>query len=268
MCSSDLCDWNYMDNEVFGLTDSVTGAKSDGDQNDWYADHVGEGEFYLCLRVKDNAKPGKSTITVKANGATLTTFSVTVYGDLDSLTLSAKRGYTNVAEGNSEIDAFFTVVGKDSAGQTINAKGDGLDIYLNDYTDNAVTQAGTDDGEVIEDAQGDTMNFVDNSFDFEQTLDLLSSVCDEESYDDAGDGDDGDRIDHRRLDLAGELDCLFDVRRQALQDRVHLGQAQHGIEGRPIHRCRVQAERQDGRAVAFLQHDAGLIGDGVARAVG
>ena len=189
------CDWNYMDNEVFGLTDSVTGAKSDGDQNDWYADHVGEGEFYLCLRVKDNAKPGKSTITVKANGATLTTFSVTVYGDLDSLTLSAKRGYTNVAEGNSEIDAFFTVVGKDSAGQTINAKGDGLDIYLNDYTDNAVTEAGTDDGEVIEDAQGDTMNFVDNSFDFEQTLDLLSSVCDEESYDDAGDGDAGESYD-------------------------------------------------------------------------
>jgi len=194
------CDWNYMDNDVFGLTDSVTGAKSDGDQDDYYADHVGEGEFYLCLRVKDDAKPGKSTITVKANGATLTTFSVTVYGDLDSLTLSAKRGYTSVAEGNSEIDAFFTVVGKDSAGQTINAKGDGLEIYLNNYTDNAVTEAGTGDGEVIKDAQGDTMNFVDNSFDYEQTLDLLSSVCDEESYDDAGDGDAG-----KSYDLAVEM---------------------------------------------------------------
>ena len=36
----------------------------------------------------------------------------------------------------------------------------------------------------------------------------------------AGDHDDRDRIDHRRLDLTGELDRLLDVGREALENRV------------------------------------------------
>jgi hypothetical protein len=181
-----------VEDSLFALSDSVTGAKSDGDQDDDYAGHVGEGEFYLCLRVKDATKPGKSTITIKANGVTLTTLSVTVLGDLASLTLSAKRGYTNVAEENHEIDEFFTVIGKDSAGQVINNGQATEDTYLNNYTNNAVTEAGTDDGDVIENAQGDAIDFVDNSFDFVRSLDLNASVCLEESYDEAGDGDAGE----------------------------------------------------------------------------
>ena len=207
------CDWDLTDN-LFGLSDSVTGAKSDGDQNDSYAGHVGAGEFYLCLRVKDDTKPGKSTITIKANGATLTTFSVTVLGDLASLTLTANRGYTNVAEGNHEIDGFFRVVGKDSAGQVINAEGGrglgtgrGFFAYLNDYTNESVTEAGDDAGDVIENAQGNTMDFVDNSFDYSQTLDLNADVCNAESYDGAGDGDDGESYDLaiEMLNWAGDV---------------------------------------------------------------
>jgi len=184
------CDWNYLDNEAFGLTDAVAGAKNDGDIDQPFLDSSA-GVYWLCVRVKDSTKPGSGTITVKANGATVYTVPFTVLGDLKTLTLSAKRGYTNVAEGNHEIDAFFTVVGKDSAGQTINATGDGMDRYLNNYTNNAVTEAGSDSGDVIEDESGETMNFVDNSFDYSQTLDLQADVCDEESYDDAGDGDAG-----------------------------------------------------------------------------
>ena len=184
------CDWSYLDNKAFGLTDEVAGVKNDGDiDQSFNSDDA--GTYYLCVRVKDSAKPGSGTITVKANGATVFTVPFTVLGDLATLTLSAKRGYTSIAEANHEIDAFFTVVGKDSAGQVINATGDGIDNYLNDYTNNAVTEAGTDSGDVIEDESGDTMNFVDNSFDYSQTLDLNANVCDAETYDDAGDGDAG-----------------------------------------------------------------------------
>jgi len=182
------CDSNYMDDSAFALSDTVTDAKSDGDFD--AAHIVDAGQFFLCFRVKDATKPGKSTITVKANGVTLTTITMTVLGDLKSLTLSAKRGYTAVATGNAEISEFFTVIGKDSAGQEINNT-KGKEIYLNNYTNEAITEAGSDDGDVIEDAQGDTMNFVDNSFDRPSSLDLLSSVCDVESYTGAGDADAG-----------------------------------------------------------------------------
>ena len=184
------CDWSYLDNKAFGLTDEIAGVKNDGDPDQGFIDD-NPGTYYLCVRVKDSAKPGSGTITVKANGATVFTVPFTVLGDLATLTLSAKRGYTSIAEANHEIDAFFTVVGKDSAGQVINATGDGIDNYLNDYTDNPVTEAGTDSGDVIEDESGDTMNFVDDSFDYSQTLDLNANVCDAETYDDAGDGDAG-----------------------------------------------------------------------------
>jgi len=182
------CDSNYMDDSAFGLSDTVTEAKSDGDFD--AAHIVDAGQFFLCFRVKDATKPGKSTITVTANGVKLTTITMTVLGDLASLTLSAKRGYTAVATGNAEISEFFTVVGKDSAGQAINQI-PGIDIYLNDYTNEAITEAGSDELDVIEDAQGDTMDFVDNSFDNTSSLDLLASVCDVESYTGAGDADAG-----------------------------------------------------------------------------
>ena len=182
------CDSDYMDDSAFALSDTVTDAKSDGDFD--AAHIVDPGQFFLCFRVKDATKPGKSTITVKANGVTLTTITMTVLGDLKSLTLSAKRGYTAVATGNAEISEFFTVIGKDSAGQEINNT-KGKEIYLNNYTNEAITEAGSDDGDVIEDAQGDTMNFVDNIFDRPSSLDLEASICDVESYTGAGDADAG-----------------------------------------------------------------------------
>jgi hypothetical protein len=184
------CDYNFMDDSAFALSDTVTNAKSDGDYDSFDGHHIVAGEFFLCFRVKDATKPGKSTITVTANGVKLTTITMTVLGDLASLTLSAKRGYTAVATGNAEISEFFTVVGKDSAGQAINQI-PGIDIYLNDYTNEAITEAGSDELDVIEDAQGDTMDFVDNSFDNTSSLDLLASVCDVESYTGAGDADAG-----------------------------------------------------------------------------
>ena len=183
------CDSNYMDDSAFGLSDTVTEAKSDGSSSG--PSYVGVGEFFLCFRVKDETKPGKSTITVTANGVKMTTLTVTVLGDLASLTLSAKRGYTQVARGNERIEDFFTIVGKDSAGQSINGLNDAKDLYLDSYTNDFFTEAGTDDSDVIEDTQGDTMDFVDGSQNNARSMDLEASICDAESYTGAGDSDDG-----------------------------------------------------------------------------
>ena len=72
--------------------------------------------YVLCIQA---LKPGKSTITVKANGVTLPAVTVDVFGKITSLTLSAS-GTSSLTEGNSSIDKFFTIVGKDAAGQVIN----------------------------------------------------------------------------------------------------------------------------------------------------
>ena len=178
------CESDYMDNSVFALSDSITGAKSDGDLDSSVGDFHNEGEFFLCFRVIDDTKPGKSTITVKANGVTLSTTTMTVLGDLASLTLSAKRGYTQVARANHEIDDFFTIVAKDSAGQVINTGQ--KDTYIEDYTGTSLTEAGS-----VKDAQGDLLDFVDGDFDFMQTMDLQANVCDAEAYLGAANSDDG-----------------------------------------------------------------------------
>ena len=80
----------------------------------------------------------------------------------------------------------------------------------------------------------------------------------------AGDHDDGNRVDHRRLHLALQLHGLFDVGREALENRVEdtarLARRHHVGEQR-VERLRVLAHRVGERG-ARLDVGAGLQNDG------
>ena len=54
----------------------------------------------------------------------------------------------------------------------------------------------------------------------EQRREGRDDLPQDDADDAAGDDDDGDRIDHRRLDLALQLDRLLDVGREPLENRV------------------------------------------------
>ncbi len=104
---------------TFATTDTVT--EVDGGSID--------GSLYqLC--VKGNGKPGVATIAVVANGVTLAPITITVLGDIASLTVVADGTY--VAEDNDNVDGFFTVTAKDSAGNIINGPNTGVGggVYL------------------------------------------------------------------------------------------------------------------------------------------
>ena len=84
----------------------------------------GTGDYVLCVR--SSGTPGAVTITVVANGVTLPLVTLTTLGDLASLTLAVREGYNYVAEENAEVNGFFTVIGKDSAGQVLNGPANGV----------------------------------------------------------------------------------------------------------------------------------------------
>jgi len=112
-------------NNVWTTTSqSVENVTQDGenDDNDSYAD--AEGLYFLCVRSKNAFDGDSGVLTVKANGTTISTIDVTVFGDVDSIALSTKNGITAIAEDNNAIGDFWKVLYKDNAGQTLNANGD------------------------------------------------------------------------------------------------------------------------------------------------
>jgi len=153
--------WGYADNgtsdncedidgdDVFTTSDTVTDV-----------DGTDGGDLYeLCIH--GNGKPGTATISVVANGVTLAPITITVIGDIASLSVTPDGSY--VAEDNSAVEDFFTVTAKDINGVVINGPNTGVGggVFL-------------DDGDVfgyIEGAeanpvnqQGDAIDFIDNSF--------------------------------------------------------------------------------------------------------
>ena len=164
------CWTNHLQDDFKTTGDSVTGVSSDGDG--W----LDAGYYYLCIKPVSKTTLGTSTITVSANGVKIWTGTVQVLGDLKTITVSATSGYLNVAAGNDQVHNFFTIIGKDAAGQAINGKDDAFWHYLNSYTGNALTELGTADGNVAENAGG-TLDFVTNNFTEERKADLLSDVC-------------------------------------------------------------------------------------------
>jgi len=146
---------------TFATTDTVT--EVDGGYID--------GSLYqLC--VNGNGKPGVATIAVVANGVTLAPVTITVLGDIASLTVVADGTY--VAEDNDEVDGFFTVTAKDSAGNIINGPntgvGGGVEIDLDEefsYIGGAEANPSNQ--------QGDSIDFIDTDFESNGALNALGN---------------------------------------------------------------------------------------------
>ena len=131
--------------DVFTTTDTVTDV-----------DGTGGGELYeLCIH--GNGKPGTATITVVANGVTLAPITITVVGDINSLTVTPDGSY--VAEDNDSVSGFFTVTAKDINGVVINGAmtGVGGGVYLDSSTYGDLL--GAEANPVNQ--QGDAIDFID-----------------------------------------------------------------------------------------------------------
>jgi hypothetical protein len=100
---------------------------------------------------------GTSTITVKANGTTVAVFPVNVLGDLHELELSTTDGQNRVSADNAEYGKFWTIVGKDAAGQAINEPHDGFVHDLEDWVSDTIKQ-GTED---VLNTEDDVIEFFD-----------------------------------------------------------------------------------------------------------
>jgi hypothetical protein len=99
---------------TFAATDTVSGVSPKFDTGD-------QAKFYLCLAAAAATTAATSTITVKANGITAATVTVTAVGPITSVTLSAVDG-ASVAEENSTAASFWQIVAKDAAGTVVNGK--------------------------------------------------------------------------------------------------------------------------------------------------
>jgi len=166
------------DNDNVWSTTSATATNFDSTRDDWY----GDGYYFLCISPVSKSTLGTSTITVKAEGITIASFTVRVLGDLHSISLSTTDGQNRVAADNNAYGNFWTIVGKDAAGQAINAVGDSFWHEIEDWT-----------GETLIQGVEDVYNVNDDEIDFFQDDDLgeyqsgrsglESDVCTE---DDAG----------------------------------------------------------------------------------
>jgi len=175
--------------DVFTTSDTVTDV-----------DGISSDDLYqLCIH--GNGKPGTATISVVANGVTLAPVTITVVGDISSLTVTPMSGY--VAEDNDNVDDFFTVIAKDSAGTVINGPQTGVagGVYLDNPTFGDIL--GSEDNPVNQ--QGDEIDFISTSSeddDAENALgndnyaytkyDLNMAACVSETAAGEGDGDAGE----------------------------------------------------------------------------
>jgi hypothetical protein len=155
------------------------------------------GEYVLCLAAATATSAGTSTVTISAAAegteefVVLKTLTVTAIGPIASLTLSITDGYKYVAEGNSELGEWLTVVGKDSNGTIINGDDDtisaGFDLVdtITAWEDNPEH---SDGDTAIEFFAGDSGE--DNADGGSTLYDLEGDTCisnDDEDLTDAGD---------------------------------------------------------------------------------
>jgi hypothetical protein len=84
------------------------------------------GQYTLCLAAATATTAATSTITISGAQAgtgefvTLKTITVSAVGPLASLTLSITDGYKYVSEGNTALNEWLTVIGKDANGTVLN----------------------------------------------------------------------------------------------------------------------------------------------------
>jgi hypothetical protein len=200
--------WSYDDDggsdSCEGLNDGSVGVGAEPDRTAFTTTDTvtevadGFGEYDLCIY--SNGKPGTATIAVVANGVTLAPVTVTVVGDIASVTLAADGGY--IAEENADVEDFFTVTAKDSAGTVINGPEAGIagGVILEGLTFGDVAAAEANPVN----QQGDEIDFIDtdageNGANLSALLnndswtkyDLNSSTCVEETASGENDGDAG-----------------------------------------------------------------------------
>lgn len=171
------------DKTVFGTSDTVTDV-ADVD-----------GKYNLCFY--SNGRAGVATVAVVANGVTLAPITITILGDIASITVVADGSF--VAEDNAYVTKFFAVTAKDSAGNVINgpATGVGGGIFLEDhamefYSENPANQQGDDIDFIADDYDSNgalTATGVDN-YSFNQ-YGLNSDTCVSETASGENDGDAG-----------------------------------------------------------------------------
>jgi hypothetical protein len=160
MDSTDAAGTSDLGQDNFGASDTVEGV----------ADHAtGTGLFWLCLAAADSDTAATSTITISAQAAdasdtegfvTLKTVTVTAIGPTDAITLSITDGYRYVAEENTELEEWLTVLCYDENG-----------TLINDAT--ASISAGNSCGTVTEDSLN-PKNADDTAFDFIDTTDATA----------------------------------------------------------------------------------------------
>jgi hypothetical protein len=170
----------------------------------------GDDMYYLCFAAKSVATAATSTITVTVDGVVATTFSVTAVGPIASLTASITDGFKYVAEDNTDVDDWFTIIAKDAAGVVINGlstsvSNENLTIY--DWEDNpenvqeSVVEPlnGSNTGEDST-ASGATTQY--------SVYDLDSDTCVSESGAGEEDGDAGASFSVKFADAATDADVV------------------------------------------------------------
>ena len=98
---------------------------ADGDFSELDADDAGGDDttvaFELCLTALNNDTAATSTVTVKADGTTVATLTVTAVGPADSIVL-ALAGSKYIAADNDSVEDFLSIQVKDENGTVLNGK--------------------------------------------------------------------------------------------------------------------------------------------------
>jgi hypothetical protein len=146
--------------EIDGATDYFAKSDSLADTSEHTA---GEGDYVLCVAAKEDDSSANATITIQARAGdstgsyvTVETVSVLVLGPTASLALSISGGYKYIANENTELADWITVIGRDAAGNVLNG-GDGSVTEGEDLADIANWDSNPDN------AQEDQIVFLHDS---------------------------------------------------------------------------------------------------------
>lgn len=160
------------------------------------------GIFRLCLAAETNATAATSTITIDWNGAVVATFTVTAVGPVASLTASITDGYKYVAEDNTAISEWFTIIAKDAAGVQINGDDESVSyetVTVVDWAD----QPDNKNGNQIVALSGVSGTIGTGTA--EIGYELEASACSDESGTGEGDGDAGTSYALKFEDASGDV---------------------------------------------------------------
>jgi hypothetical protein len=168
--------------------------------------------FRLCLAGETDATAATSTITVTVNNVVATTFSVTAVGPIDTLTASITDGFKYVAEDNSIVDDWFTIIAKDAAGVVINGLSTSVsneDLTIFDWEGNP-ENAQEDQVMPLDGFDSGNDSVYDDPDEVQQysVYDLDSATCASESGAGEEDGDAGASFSVKFADAATDADVV------------------------------------------------------------